>query len=370
MGKINFICYSIFNRLNSANRIQTTVFLFFIFFVNSIPCHSKGIEFSGKNLPPHRIIRTCCSFGTNVEVMGFPNFYVTEITGVENIGAHHYMGSKEEGNGIIYTLKGGFIDMAHLRDQADWTAYMYSIIITHKGIPDFEIKLGYEGGMKKLHLNVPPDFSDANSMNLAGRIAYDLSVWHEIATWYGASSIPFVPERYSSFSLEDNYSNLLGAIMGIEALKSDLPYEEAMTKLIHDKLIELERVDSVSQTYDAMEKVVNKWWTRNFKFPQSNVLLKREYSNYSTTYPLIVPGLASPGGEVYSLDIPKLTDTNYKLEDVYTLSFRLNGIFHFKNLLLDPHSRTITSRDFLPIIDEITLESNKRLSKISKIYKF
>jgi hypothetical protein len=344
--------------------------LFFAVLFSVNHCLSKGLVFSGNVLPPHRIIRTCCSFGSNVGVMGVPDFYVTDITSVENIGAHHYMGSKDEGNGIIYTLKGGFIDMAHLRDQADWTAYLYSIIISHKGVTDFEIKLGYEGGLKKLHLNVPSDFSDTNSMNLAGRIAYDLSVWHEIATWYGASSIPFVPERFSSFSIEDNYSNLLGANLGIEALKSDLPYDEAMTKLIHDKLIDLERVDSVSQTYEAMEKVLNKWWTRDFKFPQSNVLLKREFSNYSTTYPLIVPGMSDSKNEICDLDMPKLTDTNLKFEDVYTLSFKLNGLFHFKNLLLEPHSKTITSRDFLSIIDEITFESNKRLSKISKIYKF
>jgi hypothetical protein len=350
--------------------ISAKPFLFFavLFVVNH--CLSKGLDFSGNVLLPHRIIRTCCSFGTNVEVMGLPNFYVTEITGIENIGAHHYMGSKEEGNGIIYTLKGGFIDMAHLRDQADWTAYLYSLIITHKGVPDFELKLGYEGGTKKLQLNIPSDFSDANSMSLAGRIAYDLSVWHEIATWYGASSIPFVPERYSSFSIEDNYSNLLGAILGIEALKSDLPYDEAMTKLINDKLVELERVDSVSQTYDAMEKVLNKWWTRDFKFPQSNVLLKRQFSNYSTTYPLIVPGMSDSENEICDLEMPNLSDTSLKFEDVYTLSFKLNGIFHFKNNLHDLHPRTITSRDFLSIIDEISFESNKKLLKMSKIYKF
>jgi hypothetical protein len=336
----------------------------------AIQSYSRGFEFSGKTVLPPKTIRVCCSFGTNVGVIGVPNFYVTEITGIKNIGKHQYLGNENEGNGIIYTLKGGFIDMAHMRDQADWTAFLYHIILKNKGVPNFEFKLGYERGFKKLLLNVPADISDINAINLAGRIAYDLSVWHEIATWYGPTSIPLLPERYSSFSIEDNYSNLLGATLGIEALKSDLPYEDAMTKLIDEKLTQLERVDSVSQTYDAMEKVLNKWWTRDFQLPQANVLLRREYSTYSATYPLIVPELSDPKGDICILDIPKLIDTNLKFEDLYTLSFKVNGKIHSKNLFADSHSRTITSRDFLPIIDQIEIESNKKLLKIRKIYSF
>jgi hypothetical protein len=328
------------------------------------------MEFPVKTILPPRTIRVCCSFGSNVGVMGIPYFKMTEITGIKNIGKHQYLGSEDEGNGIIYTLKGGFIDMAHLRDQADWTAFLYHIITENKGVPDFEIKLGYERGIKKLSLNIPVDISEINAIILAGRIAYDLSVWHEIATWFGPTSIPLLPERYSSFSVEDDYSNLLGATLGMEALKSDLPYEEAMTKLIDEKLTQLERVDSVSQTYDAMEKVLNKWWNRDFQFPQSNVLLKRAYSNYSFTYPLIVPEYTDPEGDVCVLDVPKLVNANLKFEDLYTLSFKVSGKFHPKYLFADSHSRLITSRDFLPIIDEIKVESNKKLSKIRKIYRF
>jgi hypothetical protein len=349
-------------------------FLKVFFFITLTSCissgFSRGVEFSNEPTHPPRTIRVCCAFGSNVGVMGIPNFQFTEITGIEYIGKHQYLGTEEEKNGIIYTLKGGFIDMGHLRDQADWTAFLYHIITKNKGIPNFEFKLGYERGFKKLLLNVPADITDINAINLAGRIAYDLSVWHEIATWYGPTSVPLLPERYSSFSIEDNYSNLLGATLGIEALKSDLPYNEAMTKLIDEKLTQLERVDSVSQTYNAMEKVLNKWWTRDFQFPQANVMLKREFSTYSYTYPLIVPGLSDPEGDVCVLDIPKLVDTDLKFEDLYTLSFKINGKIPLKNVNVNSHTKTITSRDFLPIIQQIAEESNKKLSKIRKIYGF
>lgn len=344
-------------------------FSFFLLMTGSgFHCFSKGIEFSKEPPLPPRIIRTCCAFGSDVGVVGLPFYRYTEIADAANIGNHHYLGNKEEGNGIIYTRKGGFIDIAHLRDHSDWTAYLYYIIITHKGIPNFEIKLGYEGGVKKLALNIPADISDDNMKILAGRIAYDLSVWHEIASWFGASSVPFLNERYSSFSLEDNYSNLLGATLGIEALESDLPFNEAMTKLLEEKLIQLERVDSISQTYSAMEEVLDKWWTRNFQLPQANVILKRDFSSYTTTAPLIVPGFSDSKGDICTLDLPALENTNLEFEDLYTLTLKLNGKLSSKKCFAEHKIKEITNHDFLSLIDDITNESNKKLARISKIY--
>ena len=84
----------------------------------------------------------------------------------------------------------GFIDMAHLRDQSDWTAYLYTQILEHKKKGSLSIVLGREGGEKTLNVSIPSNLNNQDLINLAGKIAYDLSVWHEIATWFGASSIP------------------------------------------------------------------------------------------------------------------------------------------------------------------------------------
>ncbi len=284
------------------------------------------------------------------------------------IGKHHYLGAESEGNGIIYTRKGGFIDVAHLRDQSDWTAYLYSVIKSHRGIPNHEVRLGYEGGTKKLTLNIPNDLSENNMKNLAGRIAYDLSVWHEIASWYGLSSVPFLTERFSSFSLEDNYSNLLGVTLGIEALKSDLPFDDAMTKLLSDKLVELERVDSLSQTHDAMEKVMNKWWTRYYSFPQNFVTLKRQYATYTTTTPLIVPGDSDPRGDVCFLDIPSLENTRLTFPDLYTLTLKLNGKLLSKKYFASLKKKEITNWDFLSIVNEVSIECDRKLEKMEKSF--
>src|SRR5665647_3519774 len=76
--------------------------------------------------PPHRVIRTCCAFGSDLQMIMVPIFKYTDITSVDQLGPHGYLGNAGEGNGIIYTRRGGFVDMGHLRDQADWTAYPVS----------------------------------------------------------------------------------------------------------------------------------------------------------------------------------------------------------------------------------------------------
>ncbi|HHT9130600.1 MAG TPA: hypothetical protein ACFYEC_07035, partial [Candidatus Brocadiaceae bacterium] len=49
---------------------------------------------------PNRIIRTCCSFGTEMQMVAIPGVKLTEITSIEKIGPHHYLGDASEENGI------------------------------------------------------------------------------------------------------------------------------------------------------------------------------------------------------------------------------------------------------------------------------
>ena len=134
---------------------------------------------------PPRIIRTCCAFGTDLKMVGIPFIRYSEVGDPTQIGEHVYLGANTENNGILYTLNGGFIDLGHLRDIADWTAFLYANIDLHKG-ESYELKLGHEGGKKSLALNVPEDISQNDVMQIAGNIAFQLSLWHEISTWFGA----------------------------------------------------------------------------------------------------------------------------------------------------------------------------------------
>ena len=252
--KFNFVSV-----INFSNKMRNLSFLLFICLVITgfaKPVRSNSVEKSYK-CPP-RIIRTCCSFGYDIGVWGIPFYRLGEVAGRVDVGQHKYLGENAEGNGIIYTQRGGFVDLGHLRDQADWTAYLFQTINENRG-KKTEIKLGYEAGVKKLEISIPDNFSLNEAALLAGNITYYLSLWHEISTWYGASSIPFIAERYSAFSPEDDYSNRLGILLGMKAVESGLPYEEAMTSNINILLDTLQAVETADETRQAMEAVHNLW---------------------------------------------------------------------------------------------------------------
>ncbi|MCP9754623.1 DUF4056 domain-containing protein [Lacihabitans sp. CCS-44] len=274
--------------------------------------------------PPPRIIRTCCSFGVDVKVAGMPFIKYTEVTSPELIGEHKYLGSKAENNGIIYTQLGGFIDMGHLRDIADFTAYLYLLIKEERHLGSFSLKLGNEGGMKTLNVQVPDNFTDEDIVHLAGKIAYDLSVWHEISTSYGASFIPLVPERYSSFSVEDAYSNLLGVHLGMKSILSDGEYETEMTANVKETLEGLKALSGKESTIEAMNAVKDIWWSGKAKLPSRKVLIKRQFEVYDCVFPMLIDAEKIEKSEENKICVPNLSSANEPLNDFYSLTIKAN----------------------------------------------
>ncbi len=314
-----------------------------------------------QSLPkPHRIIRTCCSFGTEMKMFALPGVKITETTSIEKIGVHHYLGDPSEENGIIYSRRGGFIDMGHLRDQADWTAFLYTRILKNKTIDNWSMVLGHEGGEKNLSIKISPNLDNLDIIRLAGKIAYDLSVWHEIATWFGASTIPFIPERYSSFSIEDAYSNLLGVTIGMQALQSELPYEQAVTQLIEKYLQDLEAVPTETETYMAMEVVRDVWWTRERKLPSAKVLIERQIQVYPCLKPWLVPGIKSTNPSPVELSVPLQSSNGQYLNSFYKLEFRLNYKFPFRKIFPERKTRNITQNDFDRMLSQVEVEVSRK----------
>ena len=306
--------------------------------------------------PPHRVIRTCCAFGSDLQLWIIPIWKYTAISGLDELGPHGYLGNSAEGNGIIYTRRGGFIDMGHMRDEADWTAYLYSRIEMAKGKGKTLIHLGHEGGSKDLNLDIPEEISTDDAIKLAGRIAYDLSVWHEIASWYGCSVIPFVPERYSSFSIEDPYSNLMGATLGMEAIKSTLPYEEAMSQIIHSTMVILGASVTQKETYNAMEAVRDIWWTRSKHLPDRRIMLERQMYVYGCQEPWLIPGWSTNNLPSYDLNVPEMTVDGRPLNNYYELEFELNFKFPVKEIFASKNHRRATQADFNQFISHISKE--------------
>ncbi len=326
---------------------------FFITIFSSYSLWAKPPILSEKQLlsPPPRIIRTCCAFGADVKVAGIPFMKVSDITAIDRLGQHTFLGSELENNGIVYTQKGGFIDIGHLRDQADWTAFLYSRLSQISDLP-LVLTLGKEGGTKDLEIEPAHDLPTKDQYLLAAKIAYDLSVWHEIATFYGASYIPLVPERYSAFSMEDAYSNLLGVQIGMAALADELPFEQAVDKYLKQKLIELEVVATEQDTRKAMEYVNGNWWTDEAKLPSKKILIKREFEIVDCLKPWLVPEMSASTDDGEQICVPQQSSSGVPLVDLYELRIKLNHKFPARKLMGKEANRYITNKDFDLLITE------------------
>ncbi|MBN2636020.1 MAG: DUF4056 domain-containing protein [Prolixibacteraceae bacterium] len=308
--------------------------------------------------PPPKIIRTCCGFGADIGYVGIPFSKRNDITSIDVIGPHKYMDGRDENNGIVYTHRGGFLDLGHLRDCADWTAYIYNLIQVSKEDSTLTtIRLGTEGGTKKLQLNIPDNICDDEAANLAAKIAYDISVWHEISTWFGAAYVPLIPERYSSFSPEDIYSNLLGTQLAVQAILSDMEYDEAMTFYIDKMLNDLHVVSSWEETFDAFENVNKLWYDGDKRFPNKKVIIKR-YLNWETE---LQPWLIPEDENVYE---PYILSKPYQsFSDLFELQIRLNYRFPVKSIFGETDERIITQEDFPELVRYIQNDLNKMKQK-------
>lgn len=259
-------------------------------------------------LPAPQGLRPCCAFGYNVraKVLGIPvpGFKIGNVIAADDSGQHHYndrvlstlstlTGLNREHDGIIYTLRGGFIDLAHVRDTADNTLWLFSQIWPRLG-QAYTIRLDDELGQRVIRLwpTPPPTTALARynlAVSLAAQLAYQLAVWHEVAQWYGFESVPGYSEGVSAFSLEDLYSNLLGARLASDLLNhggaSTLrQYQHRMAQVIPQALAQLEAV-SPQQTRFHFDMLDGRWWNSRCRLPDKFLVRQRNYLTGAQRYP-------------------------------------------------------------------------------------
>ncbi len=338
-------------RLNSL-----TLFLLIGLLVNSISICAQRKHKDEVNLDkiPPRIIRACCAFGYDLKLWGVPFVSIDQVISIDDLGEHHYLGNKSEGTGTVYTNRGGFIDIGHLRDQIDWTRYMYTAILDSRGKGEVILSLRNEAGRKTLHLNVPARLTNSDCILLAGKITYDLSLWHEISTWFGASTVPFISEKFSSFSVEDVYSNLLGVHVGMKTLHSKRSFNAAATKIIATTLDSLDVVKTAKETYDAYDTVHNIWYTNKKRIPRANVTLKRDPDVLTSSRPWIVPDKTNNTNDPIILDVPLLNTEGELLTSFYEFTIDLNHRFPVEEIFPSYQSRMINQDDFGALLNRIT----------------
>lgn len=207
-----------------------------------------------------------------------PGCYAASTIGVHfleanSLGSHNYGSFLGECDGILYTCRGGHIDIAHLRIAADNVYYLYTKFSRHlkAGDTEFTYKLNTDPSVFVFHVTYPSNFKMlANGEQ--EKIIYDLSLelaqygtwymvtWHEVLTWFGEKAFYVVPQFQSAFSWEDSYSNLLGTILGAKAIRHSCnEFNTAMTLVLKEELEKLD-VQSSDVAYYASEKMRDTWF--------------------------------------------------------------------------------------------------------------
>ncbi len=182
---------------------------------------------------PHHT-RPCCAFGMDlgVDVAGvaLPVYRVGNLLSPTAIGRHEYDNGMvtfsagprpvaTESNGLVYTCRGGWVDTAHVRDNADLTLFLTLHFARHL-VTGGQFDIPGDGAQRRIFVApirgevIARHGTLAIAIALAEWTASQLSTRHELATWWGWESTPGFSERLSAFSLEDLYSNALGIRVG------------------------------------------------------------------------------------------------------------------------------------------------------------
>ncbi|MGB2078878.1 MAG: DUF4056 domain-containing protein [Vibrio sp.] len=259
-------------------------------------------------------VRPCCAFGNEQSVelasVKIPLFHLPNTVDIESIGPHIYgagqfdsrraQGKKLpqiENNGMLYTVRGGFIDMAHVRDTADNTIGLFYKIYPQLG-QAFTIELSPELGARQIEFKAF-DTSGLNARDrkhmaimLAAFYAFKMAEGHEISQWHGYESFPLFSELVSAYSIEDLYSNMLGAKLAAKLLTDDLAssfddYNQNMTVWIHSALNVLGPYEK-DQTAEIFKQIDGLWWDSSTPIPNKYMVLKRNYNLTATQTPALV----------------------------------------------------------------------------------
>lgn len=151
----------------------------------------------------------------------------------------------------------------------------------------------------------------------------------------------------------------MGIKIAAKAIKSELPYEEAVALIIKQTLSDLEAVSSKEECYQAMEDVREIWWTREKHLPNNKVTLERLLRVYPVITHMLVDGWASKDKSAEILTVPETTGDGIPLSEFYSLTFNHNNKLPVKKIFPDRHNRTITQKDFQSIIAYIASQMRK-----------
>ena len=315
---------------------------------------------SGSSLAEPRS-RPCCILSPTV-------FGTNNIVEIGDLTAHSYSytGGVRSGekNGLLYTCNGGFVDLGHLRDVADWTGYLAArtkemlgqgggtFTMTPDGATSMVVKIS-DDSQGRPGAGSAASVPDELAITVGQRIAYDRAVWHEIWTWFQLSP----GARNSSFSPEDNFSNLLGALVGGDALRSSKSFDTAVVDALAARLAPLDPV-SKADTEKAYDAIKATWVDGTKQLTDPDYLQRRHLDALGTVTPWLVSGvpgcssptatsLTAPDGFTWP---PEASAT--PLSEYYSLEIEVDTSV-VPTSVLPPGKTTVTPADFPHIVGEV-----------------
>lgn len=241
--------------------------------------------------PDH--LRTCCAFGMDLgaDLVGVPVpfFEIGNVVAPGELGTHAYAepeGTDPERNGLVYTCRGGWIDTAHVRENADREVFLASQF-AHALARGTTITVTTDDAETSIFLSPVPDAlvdregPSRVAATLAAWVAFQIAVWHEVSTWFGYQTLPGFSEQVSAFSIEDLYSDALGIRLGAAAiedpgLRDILAYERELDGLLEETLREL-GARPLDQSRAIMGALDGRWWSSQRRLPDPDLVMRRAF---------------------------------------------------------------------------------------------
>jgi peptidoglycan hydrolase-like protein with peptidoglycan-binding domain len=165
------------------------------------------------------------------------------LAGATTVGRHAVMEPK-----VVYTGKAGFVDLGHLWDTCDVTAFAYSEI--HRAGGAVGTRIAVSEGEAVLTSAAPA----AEWLDLARAIANDDALVHEIVSYWSMT----LGAHHSSFSPEDLCSNNLGTIVGARAATAGGPFVAAAERALTLLLTSLD-AQTDAETRAAFARIARRW---------------------------------------------------------------------------------------------------------------
>ena len=279
-----------------------------------------------------------------------------------SLGTHKGL---SEGQGMLYTLRGGTIDMAHVRGAADQVkkAYDRAYDCIVDGRSSFTVSPAWERITNKVEFDYPADWDQtpkaeqqkiahAIAIKVAPVVGYNSTLMHEMLTWKGAKFFLIEPEFKSSFSWEDLYCHAVGSWVTVDAIKAGGDFNQTFTQLLNQELQRL-GVVSKARAKEITESVRGTWYTRSS-------LYMRNMDSYldDDISPCIIPGYTNQPPITYPL--PNLDGIEkYGIGVTYTISS-----FFLQNETLKRIAGTDEPlqplKDFKPIMINIQAEAKQK----------